>query len=54
MEQISHMPTDWTSSTFVTDLSDDDDDDDGAELDKAQELGVAVLDWDGFQKLIEG
>lgn len=26
----------------------------GSKLDKAQELGVAVLDWDGYQKLIEG
>ncbi len=25
----------------------------GSKLDKAQELGVQVLDWDGFQKLIE-
>lgn len=25
----------------------------GSKLDKAQELGVAILDWDGFQKLIE-
>jgi DNA ligase (NAD+) len=24
----------------------------GSKLDKAQELGVPVLDWDGFQKLI--
>ncbi len=26
----------------------------GSKLDKAQELGVPVLDWDGFQKLIGG
>jgi DNA ligase (NAD+) len=26
----------------------------GSKLDKAQELGVEVLDWAGFQKLIEG
>jgi DNA ligase (NAD+) len=26
----------------------------GSKLDKAQELGVPVLDWDGYQKLIEG
>lgn len=26
----------------------------GSKLDKAQELGVAILDWDGFQKLIGG
>jgi DNA ligase (NAD+) len=25
----------------------------GSKLDKAQELGVAILDWEGFQKLIE-
>jgi DNA ligase (NAD+) len=25
----------------------------GSKLDKAQELGVPVLDWDGFQKLID-
>jgi DNA ligase (NAD+) len=26
----------------------------GSKLDKAQELGIPVLDWDGYQKLIEG